>query len=406
MTIASWNPGSAGRLGSDGGMRVLQVFEPPDGGVPEVVLRLALGLGAHGVEVEVAGPAKAMPYSALRAAGIPVHRIPFERAYRTPARDGRATRALAARIRSGRFDAVHTHSAKAGALGRVAARLAGVPAVHSPHCLPFEGDVSRRRHAFALATERRLGPLTAALICVCEHERRLALGHRLVPSERLWLVHYGTPAVPLSGPVDSRLEHFRGTGVLAGAVCVLRDQKGLHDLVEAAPAVLAAVPEARIAIVGNGPLAGSLDSHAATLGLDRDLRFARFDFVGPSAFHLRALDVFVLPSLWEALPIAVLEALACGVPQVATAVAGTPEAITAATGRLVPPRHPGTLAAALIEVLRDPALRSRLAAGSRERHRERFIDTRMAAATAAVYADVASAPQRPQPVPVEPALHV
>ena len=132
-------------------MRVLLVFEPPDGGVPEVVLRLALGIGAHGVDVEVAGPAAAMPYSELQAAGIPVHRLPFERGYRTPARDGRATRALAARIRSGRFDAVHCHSAKAGALGRVAARLAGVPALYSPHCLAFEGDVARRRAAFALA---------------------------------------------------------------------------------------------------------------------------------------------------------------------------------------------------------------------------------------------------------------
>lgn len=386
-------------------MRVLQVFEPPDGGVPEVVLRLALGLGGHGVEVEVAGPDEAMPYAALEAAGIRVHRVPFERGYRAPARDGRAARALAARIRAGRFDVVHTHSAKAGALGRVAARLAGVPAVHSPHCLPFEGDVSRQRRAFALATERRLGPLTAALVCVCEHERRLALRHRLVPAARLRLVHYGTPAITPAGPADPRLERFRGTGVLAGAVCCLRDQKGLEDLVEAAPAVLAAVPEARIAIVGNGPLAGTLDARAAAVGLDADLRYARFDFVGPSAFHLRALDVFTLPSLWEALPVAVLEAMACGIPQVATSVCGTPEAVTDATGRLVPARHPGALAAALIELLRDDVLRARLAAGSIERHRARFLDTRMVAETAAVYASVSPA-QRPQPVPVEPALHV
>ena len=385
-------------------MRVLQVFEPPDGGVPEVVLRLALGLGAHGVEAEVAGPAEAMPYPTLEAAGIPVHRIPFERAYRTPGRDGRAAHALAKRIRAGRFDAVHTHSAKAGALGRVAARLAGVPAVHSPHCLPFEGDVSRQRRAFALATERRLGPLTATLLVVCEHERRLALQHRLVPPERVRLVRYGTPAIAPAGRSDPRLERFRGTGVLIGSVCVLRDQKGLRDLVEAAPAVLAAVPEARIAIIGNGPLAEALDAQAAVLGLDADRRFARFDFVGPSAFHLRALDVFALPSLWEALPVAVLEALACGIPQVVTAVAGTPEAVTTATGRLVPPRHPGALAAALIELLGDPGLRARLASGSRDRHRECFLDTRMVAETAAVYAGV-SAPQRPQPVPVEPALH-
>ena len=112
---------------------------------------------------------------------------------------------------------------------------------------------------------------------------------------------------------------------------MLRRQKAVEVLLEAAPAVLAAVPEARIAIVGDGPEREALGARAAALGLDG--RVAFLPFTGPASRHLRALDVYVLPSAWEAFPIGVLEAQACGVPQVATDVGGTREAVVPETGR-------------------------------------------------------------------------
>ncbi|MGI8624697.1 MAG: glycosyltransferase, partial [Solirubrobacteraceae bacterium] len=178
---------------------------------------------------------------------------------------------------------------------------------------------------------------------------------------------------------------LRGDGLLAGAVSVLREQKGLPDLVRAAPLVLAAVPEARIAIVGNGPQRAQLEAQVAILGLDREPRFALVPYVGPSAWHLRALDLYVLPSLWEALPIGPLEAMACGVPQVATAVGGTPEAVTAATGTIVVPRDPRGLAAAMIDLLRDGEARRRCSQASTRVHAERFSVQRMVAETAQQY---------------------
>ena len=110
----------------------------------------------------------------------------------------------------------------------------------------------------------------------------------------------------------------------------------------------------------------------------------------PTANHLRELDVYVLASSWEAFPIGPLEALACGVPQVVTAVGGTREAVVPETGLLIGPRDPGALAAAVVELLQDEPRRMAMRAASRERHAAQFTVDRMVAGTAAVYARVLS----------------
>ncbi len=127
---------------------------------------------------------------------------------------------------------------------------------------------------------------------------------------------------------------------------------------------------------------------AGRMGLDDRVRF--FDFHGPAARQLRELDVFVLPSRWEAFPIAVLEAMACGVPQVATDVGGTAEAVRPGlTGSLCPPDDPDALAEAIGGLLADPGARAEMGAASRSRHRELFDVERMVAATTGLYRSLA-----------------
>jgi glycosyltransferase involved in cell wall biosynthesis len=370
--------------------RVLLAFEPPDGGVAEQVAQLAVRLAAHGFEPEVAGPAEALTYPRLAAAGVPVHRLPFARGVHD-ASSHRAALAAIDRLLAGRsFDIVHAHSARAGVLARVAAARRRTPAVYSPHCFPFVGDFSAARAAAARLVEHALAPFTAAYVCVCEQERRLARQKRIAPADRLHVVHNGVEACDGSAP-DAALAAMARAGPLAGAVSVLRPQKRLDLLVEAAPAVLERVPDARVAIVGDGPLRDELHERARQLALDRDERFAFLPFEPPAARYLKALDVYVLPSAWEALPIGALEALACGVPQVATDVGGTGEAVVPATGVLVPPRDPEALAAAIVELLRGRARRESMAEASRARHTELFGVDRMADETAALYRRVLEA---------------
>lgn len=364
---------------------ILLVFEPPDGGVAECVGRLALGAGEHGWAVEVAGPREALPYPAIAAQGIPIHRLPLQRGYGRPGADLAAFRQLVGLLRTGRFDVVHVHSAKAGVLGRLAAMVAGVPVVYSPHCFPFIGDFGISRRIVATAIEVVLGHLGGTILCVCEDERRTALATRVAPEHRVRVVLNGSPRCDDALPPDPALLAMRERGPLAGAITVLRAQKTVHVLIDAVAQVLAAVPEAQVAIIGDGPLRDELHARAAALGLDADERFAFLPFTAPAARHLRALDVYVLPSAWEALPIGVLEALACGTPQVATDVGGTSEAVVPETGIVVPPHSPGELADALVALLADPARRAAMADASRVRHERLFTVERMVEQTVAIY---------------------
>ena len=192
--------------------------------------------------------------------------------------------------------------------------------------------------------ERALAPRTAALICVCEDEREVAVAHGVKPA-RLEVVHNGCP--PCDAPPAG--------GLVVGAVTVLRRQKRLDVLLEAAPRILDAVPGATVKIAGDGPEGPALRAAA-------DPRVVFEPFRGHASDHLRELAVYVLPSSWEAFPIGVLEAMACGVPQVATDVGGTREAVTPESGILIAPRDATALADAVIELLDDPQRRERMSA--------------------------------------------
>jgi glycosyltransferase involved in cell wall biosynthesis len=370
--------------------RCLLVFDAPDGGVAEHVLRLALGLGERGWEPWIAGPSSAAIYSRLVRTKVPIVKLPFRSGYRHALEDGRVIRRLLALLRGEPFDVVNTHSPKAGVLGRLAALAAGVPVVVTAHGFAFNPAVrGPAGRVVSLRIERLLAPRTRGFICVSGAVRRLAVERRLAASSALHTVHNGAPACDPELDAVPELERFSREGPLAGCITVLRPGKGVETFLQAAPHVLDGLPPARLAVIGNGGLRGALEQQARALGLDGRLRF--FSFTPPSARQLQSLDVFVLPSPWEAFPIASLEALACGVPQVATNVGGIPEAVChGATGLLCPPNDPRSLAERIVRLLSDQELRTRMSRASRERHRRFFTLEQMLDQTAAVFDRVAS----------------
>lgn len=359
------------------------------------MLRLALGLGDRGWEPWVAGPPSAVIYPRLAEAEVPVLKLPFWPGYRHAVADGRVVGRLRALLRGRRFELVNTHSPKAGALVRLAAVGAGVPVVVTAHGFAFNPAVrGPAGRVLSRGIERLLAPRTSAFICVSEAVRRLALERSLAAPSALHTVHNGAPACEREPAGIPELERFSREGPLAACITVLRPGKGVETFLEAAPLVLDRLPAARLAIIGNGSRRAALERQARTLGLNGRLRF--FDYTPPSARQLRSLDVFVLSSPWEAFPIGPLEAMACGVPQVATDVGGVPEAVRdGETGLLCPPGDPDRLADSIVRLLGDAELRSRMSSASRERHRRLFTLERMLDRTAAVYDRVISPPPGP-----------
>lgn len=365
--------------------RCLHILSAPDGGAPEHVMRLAIGLRERGWDSSLAGPQRASIYETLLAEGIPVARLPFRSGYRNAVDDARVLRALIRLMRSHRFDLVNTHGPKAAVLGRLAAATTGAPVVTTQHGWAFDPAFRKAPgRTFSLWVEGRLATRTRAYICVADSVRQMGLDRRLAPPSAFHTIHNGVPALDGRHPRDRELERFARDAPLAGCVAALRPDKGVDTFVRAAPSVLERVPEARLAIVGNGPARGGLERLAKALGLGERLRF--FDFVPPSARWLASLDVYVLPSRCEALSIALLEAMACGVPQVATAVGGTPEAVCdGQTGLLCPADSPDCLADCLVRLLVDEDLRMRMGRASLERFRRLFTLERMLDRTAAVF---------------------
>jgi glycosyltransferase involved in cell wall biosynthesis len=345
--------------------RIALVCEPPDGGAAEHVAQLVRGLPAHGHEPVLFAPEGFVP-------AVDFVPLPFRRDYAHPQDDARALGRLMRELRG--FDLVHAHSSKAGVLARLAGWSARRPVVYTPHGFGFVGEMREARRVFAHVVERVLAPPTAAIIGVCAFERDLARANGIRP-RMLAVVHNGSPPCP---------DLARGEGLVVGTVSALRRGKGVDVFLDAVPAILAAVPDAELVIAGDGPQEGALKAHP-NAGRVRWEPYRQ-----PAWTHLRELDVYVLASSWEAFPIGPLEALACGVPQVVTAVGGTREAVVPETGLLIPPRDPAALAAAVIELLQDASRRERMAAASRARHAQRFTVDRMVAGTAAVYDRVLS----------------
>jgi glycosyltransferase involved in cell wall biosynthesis len=218
---------------------------------------------------------------------------------------------------------------------------------------------------------------------VCEAEARLA--RSIGPRGRVRVVHNGIPTPPPGG-ADPRVAGLRERGPVIGALTLLRPGKGLETLLAAAPLVLSRHPDAQLAIVGEGPDLEQLREQARALGVAGAVHF-----LGPTSDPvgaLRGMDLFVHPSWAEAFPYVILEAMALGLPIVASDVGGIGEAIThGESGLLTPPREDQALGRALTELLSDRGRAARLGQGALERAGH-FTRDAMIERLSGVYAEV------------------
>lgn len=375
-------------------LTVFHLVQPVDGGVARVVNDLVRAQIRAGVRPVVACPPGSPLADEAARAGATVRPWTAER---SPGPSlAREVLAASRLIREARPHIVHAHSAKAGLAGRLAVR-GRVPTVFQPHAWSFDA-VQGREARLALGWERYGTRWSTRTLCVSDSERRA--GEAAGIRARWSVVRNGIDLARFAddsggGRRDgARAALATAAGAAAGAagpgplvVCVGRlcRQKGQDVLLAAWPAVTRAVPGARLALVGDGPDAPALRAAAPPGVL----------LAGPCADvrpWLYAADAVVLPSRWEGLALAPLEAMACGRPVVLTDVSGARESLPPEDGPdlLVPPEDPPALAAALVRLLRDDRLRDRTARRAADHVRASFDVRRTAGAVLGLYQELLS----------------
>ncbi len=276
-----------------------------------------------------------------------------------PLRDVATLRRLAARMRELRPHVVHTHTAKAGAVGRAAALLAGVPViVHTFHGHVLRGYFSPAKTAVYRAIERGLARRTDRLLTVTPRVRDELLALGVGQPSQYTPVPLGFDLAPLLGAEakrgELRAELRLGEAPLVGIVARLVPIKAHEVFLAAAVRVRATHPDVRFLIVGDGELRSALEQRVATLGLGDAVRFLGWR---ADLDRLYAdLDVVVLTSRNEGSPVALIEAMAAGVPVVSTDVGGVADVVRHGdTGWLAPMDDDAAIAAHVVTVLGDRA---------------------------------------------------
>lgn len=366
-------------------IKVLHVITRFWAGAGGNTLLTATGMDPRCYEVWVAGAPGGELWERARTAGVRTVEIPGFRPAINPA-DLMVLWRLVRLIRRERFTIVHTHSAKGGFLGRIAARLCGTPVVvHTFHGLSFHDRMSPSRRRLYRRLERLARHHTHAFTAVAPTLAREAVEHRLAPPGRVDVIPSAVEldAIPLGYDPASRAElGIPEDRPLVGTVGRLDGQKAPLDFVRMAAAVQARHPEAAFVVVGDGPLADRARALATELAVE-------VSFLGwrANAHRLVAgLDVFVISSLYEGLGRALTEALAAARPVVATAVNGVPDLVEPGVcGLLAEPADPAGLARAVCWLLDHPREAAAMAERGQARVRESFSPAQMCAAVDRCY---------------------
>ena len=356
-----------------------------------MALRGVLGLDRSAFEPLIITGSGGRLTELASAHGVEVVVDPVLKATIDPVTDLRAVRWLSSLVSDYKPDVVHTHCAKAGTIGRLAARRAGTRRiVHTYHGFPFHEFQSCARRCAYIAVEQRLGRITDVGLCVGTGVAVEAIRRRLIAPERvrtIGVVVDGATGADVPRPVTMesraaarRLLGIAGDQLVVGAVGRLAYQKAPDDFV----AAISALGRRDVVgvWVGSGELAGEMARLARTAGQHVVFSGERADI----AAVLPAFDVFALPSRYEGLPIAVAEAMASGVPVVATAVNAVADLVEpGVTGILVPPGRPDLLASAVGHLLDSPAEAARMARAARRRIGARYRLPALRSALEAAY---------------------
>lgn len=337
------------------------------GGAEELILGASTHLPKLGVETGVVALTKRGPVAEeIAAAGVPVHLVSGEPGPRDPA----AFVGLVQLLRRERPDVAHTFLITASIYGRLAAFAAGVPLV-----LAAEQNVYSNKPLRHALLERVLATWTYRVVACCGVVGRHYQKQVGVKASKIEVIYNAVsmPDPPLPeqcGPARAALGLPADAFVL-GTLGRLHEQKGHSTLLRALASLAQTIPNVALFVAGTGPLRESLEAEAHRLGIAERVHFLGVRRDRETLFA--AMDLFVLPSRWEGLSLALVEAMGAARPVVATSVGGNPEVVTEGkTGLLVPPDDAAALAGAIARLAASPSVRGRLALTAASEARARF----------------------------------
>jgi glycosyltransferase involved in cell wall biosynthesis len=340
-----------------------------------------------------AGPEGSLETTA-RARGLDVRIVPELRRNLRPWSDLRSVSALRRALADFQPQLVHTHSSKAGIVGRLAAFQLGLPAVHTIHGASFHYGQNPLLHQAYRWLERRAAGWCDHFITVCDAMIRQYVAAGVAPAERFTTIYSGMDVESFQKPRRSPQEIRTAYGltsddIVIGKVARLFNLKGHEYLIEAAPAVVRSEPRVRFLLVGDGVLRESLERRITELGLTQHFRFVGLVRPEEVTDYLHAMDVVVHTSDWEGLARVLPQGLLAGKPVISFDIDGASEVcIPEVTGLLVEHRNIGQLAEAMIRLANNADLRTRLGSEGRNRFTEQFRHEFMTAEIRKVYQKV------------------
>jgi glycosyltransferase involved in cell wall biosynthesis len=377
---------------NDGSTKVLIITRAFEGGVKAYLLALIEKLGKDGYRVYVAGP-RGSVVEDLKKTPIITFSLEFDDRLAL-FEDWTASRKLAKIIRSEEIRLVHAHGYKAGWIAGLAARRAKTPlTLVTLHDYILNEGFGRMKHLYFDLTERFMPGMVDKIATVSMSLRKRVVEKGKVEGSKVIVIPAGVRALSSGASASRRILNVKDllnlntAAPLIVTVGHLTTQKGVKYLLTAATHVLREFPNAQFMVIGDGPQRHELEIMAEKFGIHKKVTFTGWR--DDARDIMAAADVIVLPSMIEAMPYSLLEAMAAGKPIVSTQTGGIPEAlIDRETGFLVPPKKPLAISQAIVYLLQNKDVAVQMGIAGKRRSEEQFDLKKTVLATLGVYAEL------------------
>ena len=358
-------------------IRVVQIVESMVGGVREHLRQIAANIDRERFELTLMCSAERDPglraeLDGWRAGGVSVIEVPMARSI-SPWHDFRCYRRIRRHLAARRFDVIHTHGSKGGFLGRMAAgRNAQAFVVHTGHTFPMQWAAGLE-DGFYAALERAAARRSDCIIALTADQKLMLVDRRIAPRETIVVLPNATDLPPLPGADERRVARERlglpPDAPVVGMVGRVVEQKAPALFLSIARMVLAMNPPVRFVWVGGGPLRKPMQRLAREMGIDGGLHFAGERNDARELYA--AFDIFLMTTLWEGMPYALLEAMAAGLPAITVNVPGIREVVEHGCTGYVWQADALSLADSVLGLLHDEPRRRAIGHAARQRVEQR-----------------------------------